>query len=75
MVDVVLNQMIHRLTACLRAIHQSARRWRGRRGQSMREKIYANTPSGFQEKPRYMGDWLEMEGKWMGGEGDCRDVT
>ncbi len=41
----------------------------------MRESVEADAATGFQDKPRYKGDWLKLEAKWMGGEGDCRDVT
>jgi len=75
MVDVVINQMIHRLTACLSALHQSARSWRVRRGELRREGAWADAETGFHEIPRHGGDWLKLEAKWMGGEGDCRDVT
>jgi len=75
MVDVVINQMIHRLITSLRGINRSARSWRVRRGVLMREGTWADAETDFHERPRYKGDWLKMEAKWMGGEGDCRDVT
>jgi len=45
------------------------------RGELRRERIWADAETDSHEKPRYSGDWLKMEAKWMGGEGDCRDVT
>jgi hypothetical protein len=75
MVDVVINQMIYRLKSSLRRIIRSVRNWRVRRGESMRESVEADAAMGSHEKPRYKRDWLKLEAKWMGGEGDCRDVT
>ena len=71
----MINPLLHRLTVGLQRISQLVRNWKVRQGGSMRENIYVDTPSGFQEKARNRGDWLKLEAKWMGGEGDCRDVT
>ena len=75
MIDVVINQMIHRLITSLRGIKRLAWRWRMRRGELRRERTWTDAETASHEKPRYSGDWLKMEAKWMGGEGDCRDVT
>ena len=40
-----------------------------------REGAWADAETGSHEKPRDRGNWLKLEAKWMGGEGDCRDVT
>ena len=46
-----------------------------REGESGKARVAEGYPRGSHEKPRYRGDWLKHEAKWMGGEGDCRDVT
>ena len=46
-----------------------------RKVESVRARMGEGYLRGSHEKPRHRGDWLKLEAKWMGGEGDCRDVT